>query len=370
MNQNFVFASSLLANTIIGAGIFSLPFVFYSVGVGVGVRYLLIFTLAYVAIHLMYAEAVESEPEGHDLAYLARKYLGNIFGSIATLIILAELLIVLTVYIILSQSFFGIIFGIPSIYAALLFWILGTVFIFVDLKWIEWISVVSVFMLLTAVGTVFYMSSSYALTTPPVRPMNLFLLLLPFGPLFFALNGRPAISKVVEVWRRATREKKPFSLKKAIVVGTILPALLYTVFVLGILKLSPIPSEDALSGIMTALPARTMTMLGAFGLIAIWVPYFMIGANIRDILREDMRFSRIMSAGLVILIPIGLFLAGVSQFVSVVGFVGGLFLALEGIFVVTIWRRIFPTHPYRTVSYFLYAIFLLAILYEIMFIIL
>lgn len=370
MNRNFVFAASLLANTIIGAGIFSLPFVFYSVGAGVGIIYLLVFALAYCAIHLMYAKAVEAEPEGHDLAYLARKYLGATFGSVATLIILAELLIVLTVYIILSQSFFGIIFGMPGAYAAILFWILGTVFIFVDLKWIEWISVTSVLMLLTAVGVVFHASIPHTFIVPLTKPINWFLFLLPFGPLFFALNGRPAISKAVEVWRSARREKKSFSLPGAIVVGTILPTLLYIVFIFGVLKLSPIPSGDALSGIAAALPAWMMVMLGVFGLVAIWVPYFMIGANIRDILREDMRLSRIMSAGLVILIPIGLFFSGVSQFVSVVSFVGGLFLALEGIFVVTIWRRAFPTSKYRAVSYVLYTIFLLSIVYEILFIVL
>ncbi|MEK7089461.1 MAG: aromatic amino acid transport family protein, partial [Patescibacteria group bacterium] len=319
MNKNFVFAVSVLSKTIMGAGIFSLPLVFYMVGVGTGILYLLVFTLAYCVIHLMYAEAVRMEPDEHNFAYLARKYLGSIFGSIATLIILIELLIVLTVYIILSQSFFGIMFGVPGAYAAILFWILGTAFIFVDLKWIEWISVVSVLMLLTAVGIIFHTSIPYAFATPFVKPINWFLFLLPFGPLFFALNGRPAISKMVEVWRNATREKKPFSLTKAIVVGTLLPALLYIVFVLGVLKLSPIPSEDAISGITAVLPAWLMAMLGAFGFVAIWVPYFMIGTNIRDILREDMHLSRIMSAGFVTLIPIGLFLFGVGQFISVVG---------------------------------------------------
>ena len=58
------------------------------VGVGTGILYLLVFTLAYCVIHLMYAEAVRMEPDEHNFAYLARKYLGSIFGSIATLIIL------------------------------------------------------------------------------------------------------------------------------------------------------------------------------------------------------------------------------------------------------------------------------------------
>lgn len=370
MNRNFIFATSLLANTVIGAGIFSLPFVFSTVGVGAGVIYLFVFTLAYAATHLMYAEAVAAEPEGHDLAYLARKYLGNVFGSVATSIILIELLIVLAVYIILSQSFFGILFGMPGIYAAIIFWILGTVFIFVDLRWIEWISIVSVCTLLVAVAIVFFASSSHPLFTPSFKPLHWLLFLLPFGPLFFALNGRPAISKVVAAWRVARQEKKSFSLTSSIIVGTLVPALIYLIFVFGVLRLSPTPSEDAISGIASALPTWIMILLGVFGIVAIWVPYFMIGANIRDILREDMRLSRIMSAGLVILIPIGFFLSGMSQFISVVGFVGGLFLALEGIFVVTIWRRAFPKSRYRPISYFLYALFFLALLYQLMFVLL
>ncbi|MCX6788347.1 MAG: aromatic amino acid transport family protein [bacterium] len=369
MNRNFIFASSLLARTIIGAGIFSLPFVFYSVGFGIGMLYLFVFVLAYCAMHIMYAESIETEPEGHDFAHLARKYLGKKLGTFAVLITLIELLIVLTAYIILSQSFFSILFGMPGIYAAILFWLLGTIFIFVDLKWIERVSVGSVLFLLITAFIIFQYSLPHVFTTPTSKSLDLFVLLLPFGPLFFALNGRPGISKTVAVWRSAKKSNSPFSLRKAIIVGTLLPSLVYIIFVIGVLKLSPIPSQDAISGIANILPLWIVKLLGVFGFFAIWAPYFMIGSNIKDILEKDLRFGRWIAAWLIILIPIGLFFSGVTQFLSVIGFVGGLFLALEGIFVVTIWRRAFPKSRFRSVSYFLYLLFILSIAYEIIFII-
>ena len=57
--KNFIVAIALLAGTIIGAGIFSLPYVFKVVGFWVGVLCLVLFTGVYTVIHLMYAAVIK-----------------------------------------------------------------------------------------------------------------------------------------------------------------------------------------------------------------------------------------------------------------------------------------------------------------------
>ncbi len=365
MNKDFIFASSLLANTIIGAGIFSLPFVFHAVGMGYGILCLLSFATLYSALHLMYAHILQTGEKNHRFAYFAEKYLGRGLGRVVAGFILVELLLVLTVYLILAPSFFSILLGISGSAAILLFWTLGSIFIFLNLEELGWVATVSLFSIFAIVAIVFQYSTLHELTTPLFKQMNIVTIMLPFGPLLFALNGRPGISKVVDIWRKAKNHATPFLLGNAIIAGTLISALIYFLFVVSVLKLSPVPSEDAIFGLFGVMPMWTIICLGMLGLLAIWTSYFMIGANIRDILRGDLHFSSITSAFFVLFVPPALYFLGVSQFIKAISFIGGTLLSLEGIFIVMMWRRAFPKSRLYHVSLVLYLVFLCAIIYQV-----
>lgn len=365
MSKDFIFASSLLANTIIGAGIFSLPFVFHIVGLGYGLLCLLSFAALYSALHLMYAHILQTGEKNHRFAYFAEKYLGQGLGRVVAGFVLIELLLVLTVYLILAPSFFSILFGISGGAAILLFWALGSFFIFLNLEELGWVAALSLFSIFAIVAIVFQYSVFHELTTPLFKQMDIITIMLPFGPLLFALNGRPGISKVVDIWRRVKDSTKPFLLRNAIIAGTSVSALIYLLFVVSVLKLSPIPTEDTILGLLGTIPPWTLVCLGALGLLAIWTSYFMIGANIRDILHGDLHFSGITSAFFVLFVPPALYFLGVSQFIKAISFVGGVLLSFEGIFIVMMWRRAFPKSRLHRVSLVLYLVFLCAIIYQV-----
>ena len=365
MNRNFLFATNLLANTIIGAGIFSLPFVFNVVGLGNGILYLIFFVAVYCAIHLMYARILQEGEPNHRFAYFAEKYLGKRFGGAVAYLVVVELLLVLTVYLILAPSFFGILFGIWGSAAILLFWAVSSLFIFVDLERLGWVATLSVFSIVAIVAVVFQHSLAYEFTGHLFNKLSVFAFMLPFGPLLFALNGRPGISKMVDLWRASKETKKAFTLRSAVLTGTLISAAVYLFFVVSVLRITPTPTEDAVSGLSLSISPWITVLLGAIGLLAIWTSYFMIGANVRDILREDIRFSRITSAFFVLFVPLALYFLGVSQFIKAIGFVGGVLLSLEGIFIVMMWRRAFPKNKLRSISFVLYLVFLCAIIYQV-----
>ena len=91
----------------------------------------------------------------------------------------------------------------------------------------------------------------------------------------------------------------------------------------------------------------------------------MIGSNVRDILREDFRVSEWFSIFVVLFLPLFFYFLGFQNFLSAVGFTGGVFLALEGIFIVAMWRKAFPENKWRWISWPLYGIFLIAFFYAI-----
>jgi len=366
MNKRFLMAAMILSGTIIGAGVFSLPYVFREIGFLWGIFYLAFFTAVYFAVHVMYASTIEARDGNHQFFYYAREYLRRPFGDIAAWVILIELLLVLAVYLMLVPVFAPLVFGGGGIMALLVFWLLGSVFMFARLElvgWAEFLGALGIILIVAVLFVAGFLKGG-AFATAPGLKLNIFALLLPFGPILFSLSGRPAIGKVVEEHRKAGVEGKPFSLKKSIFWGTAIPSAIYLIFIFSVLRLNPAITPETLNG-LNFLPMPLLLILGLMGLITLWTSYFMVAINVKDILVVDLGWRKLIAGGLVAAVPLGLYFAGVQNFLSAVSFTGGIFLALEGIFVTMMWRGAFPAHRLRRLTPVFYLVFLVAIAHEV-----
>lgn len=364
MNKDFLLTTGLLAGTIIGAGIFSLPYVVSRLGILNGFFYLIGFALVYFVVHLMYANLIRVNQGEHQFFYLAKKYLPRGLSDFASFIILAELVFVLTVYLILAPTFAKLVFGEGGLAALFVFWFLGSIFIFAKLSFLDWAEFLGTLSILVIVAIIFFVGGGSRFGTPIFTPMNLPLFFLPFGPMLFSLAGRPAISKVMEKYRQVKAGGKNLSLNKVIFWGTVIPAVVYFLFAVSILRLNPEPSAEALNS-LGFLPPAILILLGLLGLLTLWTSYFIIGANIKDILRIDLKKPAWFGAFAVLATPLILYFLGFKNFLPAVSLTGGIFLSLEGIFVITMWRKAFPQNPWRPVVFPLYLVFLAAMVYVI-----
>ena len=368
MNKSAILSVGLLAGTIIGAGIFSLPYIFSRVGIIPATLYLVVFSGIYTVFYFMYSELLLQENKPHDFFTLAKKHLSKITSQFAPFFIIGELLFTLVVYLILAETFLDFGFGIKGIIPVLLFWACSSVFMFVRLNWLGIIEVLSTLSIIAVVIFIFFMggttiSNSNFSLFPQAFDWKLFL--LPFGPLLFSFSGRPAVSKVVEEYRRAKTDGSPFSIKKSLMWGTIIPAVIYLFFVLSVFRLGGTVSSDALSG-LTFLSPILSALLGTLGLIALWDSYFIIGINIKDILTLDARWSRWIGICISLFSPLILYVLGFKDFLLVLGLVGGIFIACEGIFVTCMWQNAFPLHRFKKIANALYVVFFVAIIYEVL----
>jgi hypothetical protein len=218
--------------------------------------------------------------------------------------------------------------------------------------------------ILVIVGVVLWVSGLNKLVVPLVGSLSVTSLALPFGPLLFAFAGRPAVPAVVKMWRKAKEAKKQFSLSLALLLGTFLPALTYLLFVVAVLTINPHVSPEALNGLFVSPVLRVV--LGALGLLTIWTSYFMIGDNLKDILRFDFKLSRLWAGLIPVTLPFLLYLVGFKDFLTVISLTGGIFLALEGVFVVMMWRGAFRGHRWRWLTGLLYAVFVVALGYAVL----
>ena len=121
MRKEEILAAGLLAGTIIGAGMFSLPFIFQSAGLSTGIFYLILIPIAYIFVYLMYSDIIVRTKESHRLVGYAKIYLGNWAFWLTILMSVVESVFVLTIYLILSQSFGDLMIGWGSGVEKLLF---------------------------------------------------------------------------------------------------------------------------------------------------------------------------------------------------------------------------------------------------------
>src|SRR3989344_3302113 len=130
--SNFLLPTSILVDLIIGAGVFTLPYIFTQSGFFLGFLYLIIFGILALFVHLMYAEIVVKTKERHRLVGYANLYLGKWGFYPALFMVIVGDVLVLGVFLILGISFFSLVWAPPIWLQLLILWGLGSVFIFVS----------------------------------------------------------------------------------------------------------------------------------------------------------------------------------------------------------------------------------------------
>jgi tyrosine-specific transport protein len=355
-------AAGTLAGTIIGAGVFALPYVVEKVGAITGLFYLCGAALVYYFLHRMYAAVVMKGDGAHDFAGLARAHLPRIPAFLAALTVVGELSFTLVVYLTLVPAFLSLVVPLPPLSYLLAFWVIGSLFIFARLSWQGLAELVGTLLIAAIIGIVLVAGDWIPFTTPLFRPLDLQTAFLPLGALLFAFMGRSAIIPLVREWRA---KKDAFSLPRALAVGTFLPLPLYAIFAFGMLRLSPAVTPEALNSI-GFLPPAVLVSLGLMGFVTLWTSYFMIGANLKDVLHLDLKIPSWFAAVFVLAFPLASYLLGFNAFFGALTFTGSIFLGLDGIFTVWMWRRAFPSHRFRVLAIPLALIFVAAIGYEVL----
>ena len=363
--RQYLLPIGLLAGTIIGAGIFALPFVFSGVGMPWGVLYLFIAVIAFILTHLMYGDIILRTPGSHRFVGYANIYLGRLGYWFAIGATVVQMMFVLTIYVVLSASFTHILFPAASgIFPLLVFWVLSSMGIFFSLRRLAFVEFLVTWGIVAIVAFLF----AYALPQLDLLRWNFSVPLaatafLPLAAILFSLSGRVAIPSLV-----ALAPSHVPRLRRVIVWGTFLPAIVYAIFVFGVLALSPVVSDDAVSGLLVALPHWLSLSIGVLGVLSLYSSYIVVGLDVKNILRFDLRLSSWLSGALVVVSPMILYAVGFQNFIQLVGLIGGIFLGVEGICIVLMWRCLpRPTHgasqlvsPSLLVSFFVIMVFVLA----------
>ncbi|MBU2523337.1 MAG: hypothetical protein KKE23_03540 [Nanoarchaeota archaeon] len=323
--SQFSNAVALLLGTTIGAGVFGIPYVFAKAGVLVGFINLLILGTVILVVNLSIGEVALRTKKRHMLAGYAQKYLGRWGKYVITFSVVVGIFGAMIAYLIGEGEALSAMFGgIPLIYS-LIFFLLMIPIIWFDLKAVaESDKIVSIVML--AIIAFICVAAFSSMDVENIKPFDFGKFLLPYGVVLFAMIGASAVP---EMEGELIREKK--KLKNAIIIGTIIPLLVYFIFSLVVVGVTGLnTTEVATIGLGNAM-GRYMIILGnIFASLAMATSFISLGLAMRWMLRYDYGMSRFMSWALTCFAPLAIFLAGARSFIGVIGITGAVAGGIEG----------------------------------------
>lgn len=338
--KRFWTSVALLFGTIVGAGLFAVPFVLGRAGFVVGLGYFIVLTIVSLLLHLYFGEVVLAIRERHRFPGFAKIILGPFGGRMAAAVGIFGGWLAILAYIVLGGTFLyvlvGPILGGSEFIYQIVFAALGAIIVWKGLGLVArselWLSLLLALVLLVISGVAFGAFRPIHLTT--FDPLYL---LLPYGIIIFALSGPVVIPEMED---ELGGDAKRF-LRPAIISGTIAASvftLLFGIAVLGATGSNTTP--EAIIG-LEARFGSWITVLGAFfGFLAIITSYLTLLMNQRETFEFDYRMPKSWAWLLALGVPALLFLLGARSFLQIIGLAGGFFGGLGALILVAMYLKL------------------------------
>lgn len=338
---NLIRAISVLVGTTIGAGIFAIPYVTAKSGFLIGIFWLVVLTIITLFINLAYGKVITRTSGDHQLTGYGKIYLGNFGRWFSFAVILIGQYGALLAYIIGIGKFLGIIFNVPehSFLFSLAFFVVGASILYFGLRLVSKFEGAIVLLMLVLVLTlaIFGFSrinlTNYQLLSASWWTSYQFF--LPFGVIFGALAGYAVIPEMEEILRKERQ-----NLSKAIVLGTLIPAFVYLIFMLIIVGICGTQtSEEAIFGLIPFFSPMVVKIGAFFGILAMGSSFLTLAYVLRETFFRDFSLPKNISWALSLFPPFILFLFGARSFVGVLSTSGTLMGLLTTTLIFTLYLK-------------------------------
>ncbi|MDD3679337.1 MAG: aromatic amino acid transport family protein [Candidatus Shapirobacteria bacterium] len=333
--NNLTFQGGLfLFGAIVGVGVFTLPFIVYQSGLIKGMIVLVLVGLISWLLNLAYAQLILASGENCQLASYGRKYWGRAGGLVGSLTILININGTLLVYLIGTGDFLYFLFPwLTSFFWGLIFFIIAFWIMVFGLKSIARVNTIVVWLLILLLVSFFFWG---AIRISPnnfaISPGNNLIQL--FSVFFFSYAGAAVIPELGEILKF---ERKPVF--RAITVGSLLPGILYGLFiVVGLGLLGGGVSEEFIFGLsnISLVWARIMA---ALAILAIISSFFAFGFTLKEFWHQDLGFSQSISLIFTFLPSLLFYLFGSRDFLGVIIFTGGVSCLLMILVILSCWLK-------------------------------
>jgi len=337
-NRQFLYSGAVLIGTMVGLGVFGIPFAFAKAGFWIGLLFLVIIGAISTILYLMYGEIILRTKKSYQIVGYTNLYLGNVYKKIMFFSAVLGLYGTLLAYIIISGEFLLTLTSpflfLSSSQLSTWFFVILSLLILTGVKRISWMEFFMT-ILFSAIILIIFGFGISKIDIAHYSVYNLGFWFIPYGVMFFAFS---ALSSV-HIQREVLVGQEGL-LKKSIYFAVIFTAILYLIFgfvVLGISGSATAP--DAISGLVGVLGERIIFLAALFGILAISTSYLAIGTALFEIFNLDYTLKKIPSWLLTIVPPYILFLGGLRNFIDVIGLVGSVGVGIAAILIILAFKK-------------------------------
>lgn len=340
--HRFWIAVATLLGTIVGAGTLGIPYVVAKAGFLYGLILIIGLGLAFLFLNLLLGEVVLRTKVQHQLVGYAEKYLGQPGKIIIGLSMFVNIYGALTAYLIGEGVAIRALLGggNPLFYTAIFAIVVFVVLLFGIKAAGKFELIVNGLLIVIVILLGIF---SYSQIKPDhFSSFDPTFFFLPYGVILFAFMGSPAIPEVHEVL-----ERKWHLMKKAIIIGSSIPILLYIVFcivVVGIIgpgNFSMLEPNERVATVALSIYGNQVfgTLANIFAILTLFTSFLALGLALIDTYQFDFGFSKPIALFLTFALPIVFVVFNVVTFVGILGFTGAIAGGLEGILIMAMHYR-------------------------------
>lgn len=331
MNKKFLLweAIATLVGTIIGAGILGIPYVIAKAGFWTGIFDIVLLGIVVLLIYLYLGEIVLRTKGFHQLPGYAEKYLGGIGKKLMVFSMVFGNYGALIAYIIGVGLSLAAIFGGDPLSYSLVFFVLVAAIIYKGLKAVGeselfMLPFVVLFIILVSVLSLGHIDISNYIT------FDLTKILIPYGVILFAFLGAAAIP---ELEQELVKNRK--LLKKAIIIGVLIPIFSYLIFAIAVVGVSGVnTSEVATIGLGEIMGSYMVVIGNVLAIITMTTSFLALGLALKQTYNYDYGLNQKLSWGLTVFVPLLIALSGLTTFIEVIGISGVVAGGIEGVLII------------------------------------
>lgn len=326
--DKFLYSVATLVTTIVGIGIFGIPFSFVKAGFLTGILFLIGVFFVTLLINLMYGEIALRTQKYHQIIGYVDKYLGNSFKKINLFAFILAIYGALVAIIAISGTFWANVFwfvDLSPVVFSFIFFIVSSVVVVGGLKIASKIDLIFLAFFVIAILLIsFWGIGNIEISNYKTIFFEEFWF-LPFGITLFAFAGMSSVVLMRELMVGNER-----LLKRGIVLGTAVPALLYLIFTITVVGVSgEITSPDAISGLGFFLGPKVLFVGSLLGLFSTFTVFVNTATALKESFQRDMRMRKFHAQLLVLLPPVLLFASGLRNFIEIIGLVGAVAVSIN-----------------------------------------
>jgi amino acid permease len=355
---NFLKALATFTGTIIGVGIFGLPYVAMKAGFLTVLIYFIFLAFIVIVVNTLYGEVVCDTHKVARTPGYVEEYIGSKPKKISLIITSVSLFGVLLAYLILGGEFLHLFLsplygGAPIIYT-LIFFLAGAFFVHQGIKSIAGLQFIILVVFLGILLFFLYQAAPF-IDFQNFLTFNSSFLIFPYGIILFSLAGTALIPEVKEMVNRDRCQ-----LNKIIRLGVIIASICYLIFILAFLGASgEKTSENAIANFAVIAGQKIVIIGYLFGLITAFSSFISLGLALKKMFHYDFGVPDFLSWLIVCLVPLGLYFVGFRSFLEVIGITGAVLLGIESLIILLTYRMYLKKRFQRQAPWWVFLIALL-----------